>query len=368
MESRFPCYCLGLERILVPLSTAHEYPLWVNALIFLAAAVFVWTSGTRLTRYLDAIAVKTGLGQAFVGMLLLGGITSLPEIANSITSSWIGNPALAVNNLLGSASINLLLLAIVDAFIGRDALTSVVAQPSTLMQAALCMLVLTLVGVAITSGDVLIFGVGAWGLVLCAVSIAAFWLSATYDRVAPWTLKDAARVDRESQDQSPEDALSKSSVGLLTLKTALAGSVIFVAGYALAQTGDALAVQTGLGTGLVGFVLIGMATSLPELSSITAAIRMHRYEMAIGEILGTNFVNVSLILLNDSVYTGGPVINELGAFETISALLGATLTGIFLVGLLERRDSTVMRMGYDSLAVILLFTGGVGLLYVIGSG
>ena len=133
----------------MPLSAAQDYPLWINSLIFLVAAVFIWFAGTRLVRYLDAIAVKTGLGQAFVGMLLLGSITSLPEIANVMTSSWTGNPSLAINNLLGSASINVLLLAIDDSFIGRDALTSLVAQPATLMQATLSMIVMALVAIGI---------------------------------------------------------------------------------------------------------------------------------------------------------------------------------------------------------------------------
>jgi cation:H+ antiporter len=141
--------------------------------------------------------------------------------------------------------------------------------------------------------------------------------------------------------------------------------VIFAAGYTLSQVGDALAVQTGLGTGMVGFALIGLSTSLPELSSILTALRIRRYEMAFGQVLGTNFVNLSLILLADAVYTGGPVINEIGRFETISALLGAVLIGVFLVGLLERRNPTVMKMGWDSLAVIVLFAGGLGILYAV---
>jgi cation:H+ antiporter len=107
----------------VPLSNAQDYPLWANALIFLVAAALVWGAGTRLTRDLDGIAERTGMGRAFVGMLLLGGITSLPEVANAITASAIGNPALAINNLLGSAAINVLLLAVADALVGRDAIT-----------------------------------------------------------------------------------------------------------------------------------------------------------------------------------------------------------------------------------------------------
>jgi cation:H+ antiporter len=69
----------------LPLSNAQDYPVWINIGIFLTAAVLVWIAGTRLTHALDAISRKTGWGQAFVGILLLGGIISLPEVANSIT-------------------------------------------------------------------------------------------------------------------------------------------------------------------------------------------------------------------------------------------------------------------------------------------
>jgi cation:H+ antiporter len=345
----------------LPLSHAQDYPVWVNIGIFVVAAVLVWGAGTRLTHYLDKISRKTGWGQAFVGMLFLGGITSLPEIANTLTSSWIGNPALAINNLLGSAAINVLLLAVADAFIGREAVTSAIARPVTLMMATLCMLVLIAVAAAITVTDVLVLGIGIWSVVLCALSIGSFWLSVGYNDRAPWIVKD---VDPDMDDEGEDDA-DETSVRSLAIRSAVAGAVIFVAGYALSQTGDALAEQTGIGTGMVGFALIGLATSLPELSSITAALRLRRYEMAFGQVLGTNFINLSLILLADAVFSGGPVINELSRFETTSALLGAILTGVFLIGLLERRNPTVMKMGWDSLAVMVLFAGGLVLLYAV---
>jgi cation:H+ antiporter len=362
-EARHTAHQLSSKSALMPLSAAQDYPLWINSLIFLVAAVFIWFAGTRLVRYLDAIAVKTGLGQAFVGMLLLGSITSLPEIANVMTSSWTGNPSLAINNLLGSASINVLLLAIADSFIGRDALTSLVAQPATLMQAALSMIVMALVATAITSGDTSVLGIGAWSIAVFASSIGAFWLCAQYERTAPWVVKEEPQ-SKERGIPGAENA-GPQSLRLLIAKAAVVGVVIFVAGYCLSQTGDALAVQTGLGSGFVGFVLIGVSTSLPELSTIVAALRMRKYEMAIGEVLGTNFVNVSLILLADAMFTGGPVINELGRFEIASALLGIVLTGVLLIGLLERRNPTFLNMGYDSLAIMLAFSGGLVMLYAL---
>jgi cation:H+ antiporter len=341
----------------MPLADAASQPLWLNIAIFAAAAAMVWAAGTRLARYLAAIGDATGLEQALVGMLLLGTLTSLPEAANVVTSAHFGNPALAVNNLLGSAAINVVLLALADAALGREALTSVVARPSILLQAALCLLVLVLVAVAVTTGDLALGGVGAWSTALLVVSIGAFWLSAGYGRRAPWTLRDAV------EPQAPERRQVHESLARLVLKTAAGAAVILVAGYSLSLTGDAIAQQTGLGASMVGFLLIGFATSMPELSTITAAMRMRRHAMAIGEVLGTNFVNLSFILLADAVYAGEPVIDVLGSFEVVSALLGAILTGLYLVGLLEHRNPVVLRMGYDSLAVLVVFAGGVMLLF-----
>ena len=71
------------------------------------------------------------MGQAFAGLLLLGGATSLPELANAATASLGGNASLAVNSLLGSVSMNVVLLALADPVLGRDALTSVVGRPTT---------------------------------------------------------------------------------------------------------------------------------------------------------------------------------------------------------------------------------------------
>lgn len=345
----------------MPLADAHDYPIWVNVLIFVTAAGLVWTVGARLTRYVDEISESTGLGKAFAGMLFLGVITSLPEVANVITASAIGNPALAINNLLGSAAINVLLLAVVDAFVGRDAVSSVVAKPSTLMMGALSMLVLVANAMAVTTGDVPMLGIGLWGLALSLISVGGFWLSSRYDERAPWRIKGAQTEATETSGTERSGAVSRS----LLWKIAGAGVAIFIAGYALSQTGDALAEQTGLGSGMTGFALIGLATSMPELSTIVTALRIRQYDMAFGQVLGTNFVNLSLIVLADAVFAGGPVVNELGRFEVVSALLGAILTGVFLVGLLERSNPVVMRMGYDSLAAMLLFIAGLGLLYAV---
>jgi len=67
-------------------------------------------------------------------------------------------------------------------------------------------------------------------------------------------------------------------------------------------------------------------------------------------------------VLGVAVFASAPVLNEPGRFEIVVALLGAVLTGIFMVGLLEHRNRTIFRKGIDSAAVIVLFAGGSVLL------
>lgn len=128
---------------------------------------------------------------------------------------------------------------------------------------------------------------------------------------------------------------------------------------------DALAQQSGLGTSFFGVVVLAFATSLPEASTVIAAVRLGRHGMAIGDVLGTNLFNVTIIVLVDALHPGGPVLLEAGRFASFGALLALVLTGIFLVGLVERRDRTVGPLGLDSVLLLLTYAGGLVVLYVL---
>ena len=263
------------------------------------------------------------------------------------------------NNLLGSAAINVLLLAVADSFIGRKGVTTINARPSTMMLANLCMLVLIATTTLIMIDDLALFGVGVGSVAICALSITSFWLSTGHDARSSWTVSDDGDGEPDDEARDEEPRVSQARLVILIL---IDGALLFSAGYALSQTGDGIATQTGIASAFVGFALIGTATSLPELVTIMTALRIGRPEMAFGQVLGTNFVNLSLLPLADLMFDGEPVLNTLGDFEIVAALLGATLIGTFMVGLLERRDRTIFKMGIDSAVVILLFGMGTALL------
>lgn len=350
----------------------HELGLWANTGIFAVAAVVVWLAGTRVSLLADTIARKTGIGHAVIGLLLLGGVTSLPEIGVTVTAAWIGNASLAVNNLLGSIALQVAILAVVDAAIGRRALTSVVPDATVLIQGTLSILLLALPVAAVVCGDIAFLGVGLWAWGCLTAYLISTWLLSRNKGNMPWSpvsRNEARGVDPERQhDQLQPQARSGSaddegeSLGRVVAKVSGLAAVILIAGFAVSQTGDAIAAQSGMGSSVVGYVLVAAATSLPELSSTLSAARIGNYTMALSNILGTNLLNVGLLFVVDLVASGDPVLTRVGSFAAFGALLGIVLTGIFMVGLLERRDRTILRMGYDSAAVI-VYLGGMVLLY-----
>ncbi len=340
----------------------ESVPLWGNVSVFLGASLAVWLAGSHVARCADALEKRTGIGEAVIGMLLLGFISALPELAVTVSASWNGNAQLAVNNLLGGMALNVAILAAADALIRGEALTSAIATPTPLLQAALLIVLLALVAGATVVGDVALYGVGAWSCAILAAYIACVYTVRRTESANSWVPAKkgghAAAAGARDRGRAPS-----TSVAQLAAKIAAGAAVILVAGYVLSESGDALAEQTGLGESFFGAVFLALSTSLPEISIVIAAVRIGRYEMAISDILGANLFCLALIFVVDAAYTGGPVLAEVGAFSTFAALLGIAVTALFVAGLVERSHRIVMGMGVDSMTVIGTYAAGLGVLY-----
>ena len=153
----------------------------------------MWLAGTRLSGYADEISRRTGVGEALIGLFLLAGVTSLPEIAVSVSSAAIGDSTLAMNNLFGSIAMQVAILAVVDFTIGRRALTAVVPDPALLLLGSLNVLLLAFVTAGMVVGDVAFLGAGLWTWAgLGAYAFCLWLLSATRGR-KPWVPAGTAR-------------------------------------------------------------------------------------------------------------------------------------------------------------------------------
>lgn len=337
-----------------------SFSLTVNLCIFVSGTFAIWVAGTLLSTYADEIARRTGLGHVFVGLFLLAGVTSLPEIATSFSAAQQGESQLAVTNLLGSIAMQVAILAVGDLLYSRRALTYIVPDPALMLQGTLNIVLLTLVAIAMVFGDVGFWGAGVWtwGLFL-AVLYSFFKLQEASNR-QPWVANFSSNSGQE-KETSVSNALKP--IKGLPAKAVMCSLVILVAGFFVARTATSIASQTGISSSFMGMAFLAISTSLPELSTVFAALRQKLYAMAISDIFGTNILNVGLIFGIDIIAKQSPVLNHLGSFSVVAALLGALLTGLFLMGLAERRDRTFLRMGMDSLLVLLFYGAGLALLF-----
>lgn len=333
--------------------------LWILIAGFVVSAGAVFMAGTRLSRYADAIARQTGIGHALIGVVLLGGVTSLPEIAVSGSAAFGGHAALAVNNLLGGFTMQVTVLALADIAIRKGALTAAVPDPIALLQGTLGILLIALTVVGLAVGDVAFAGAGLWTWAVAAVFVYAIRTILRVEKNPSWQVigePPSPEIDE------PDPGKEFKGAGLVAM-TCLAALFILIAGYVLSSTGEVLAERSGLGDSFFGAVFVAITTSLPEISTVLAAVRLGRYVMAVSDIFGTNLFDIGVIFIADLAYPGGPILNQTGTFAIVAGLLGILVTAIYLAGLIERRDLSIAGIGVDSLAVVATYLGGIGLLY-----
>ncbi len=341
------------------------FPLWVNLLIFVGAAVMIWVAGSRLAAYAEEVGERTHLSQAFLGMVLLGIATSLPEIATTITGSVIGNARLVSGNLFGGVALQVAILAIVDLIAVRGALTYFSPHPVLLFQGVMLLLLLALALAGTASGEpVTLLGIGLTPVLLLGGYLLTVRMSSGGEYLPRWKITgDAPPKDQGSE--KIKDRLEATSKLQLYAYAAFAGLVILACGWTLAQVGDALADQSGLGASFVGVALVAGSTSMPELSTALGAVRRGNHEMAVANILGTNCLELALFFVADLFYRGGPILAATDRSSLFAATLGMIVTCIFLLGLLERRNRTILGMGVDSVLVLVVYLAGLGGLYYL---
>ena len=339
-----------------------------NLLVLAAGSVVVWLAGTKLSVYAEAIAVRTGLGRAFVGALLLGGATSLPELATTLTASSLGNAALAVGNLFGGLPMQIAILAVIDFAVVRGALTFFSPSPVLLLGGVLLVLQTGLALAMIAAGELLWLGhVGLWPLVLFAVYVISLVFMQRFESRESWIPAELPEVLEPVRGEADGDEASaeRGSARRLAALFALHSLLVLAGGWAVSYSADAFALQTGIGSGFVGATLVSLATSLPELSTTIGAVRVGAYTMAIANIFGTNSLRVALLLPADLAYRQGRIIDSVDQAAVFLGALGIVVTCLYLWGLLERRNRTVLRMGVDSALVLLVYAGGLVVLYLI---
>jgi cation:H+ antiporter len=347
-------------------------------LIFGGAAAFVWVAGVRLSYTTDVLSSRLGLGEALGGLIMLAIVTNLPEIAITASAALSGELGVAVGNILGGVAIQTLVLVILDAFGvgGRDPLTYRSASLVLVLEGALVIGVLT---VAVMSSQLppslIVWRVGPGGLLIAALWVAGLVLLNRARAGLPWHEEgDAPGGQEEPRGHSKANKEKETKgKGISTLRAALvfgvAALVTLAGGVVLERSGEAIAGNVGMSGVLFGSTFLAGATSLPEVSTGLTSVRLGDYQLAVSDIFGGNAF-LPVLFLMASLLSGTAVLPQAHATDIYLTGLGILLTAVFLWGLIFRPKRRILRMGPDSLVVLILYAlGVVGLVAVaLGSG
>jgi cation:H+ antiporter len=328
-------------------------PAW---LVFLISALAVIAAGTRLSRDGDAIAEGTGLGGAWIGAILVAGATSLPELATDIYAVRAGQHGLAIGDLFGSCMANILILAIADLMVTQvRVLTRVAINQVLVGLLAISLLVIAALG-TIAHLDIAILGVG-WAPLLIGLGYVAGMRLLHVNREGP--VFESVSESAEHEAQAPD--LRRAAVGFL-----LSTLAILVAARFLAASAGEIAVQIGVSGGFIGMVLVALTTSLPELTVSIAAVRSGSYDLAVGNLLGSNCFNMAILLVLDAVDGPAPLLAKAGPGLLVGALFAALLTAQALLGVLNKSERRVWYLEPDAVFLVLIYLTGLYLTYRIG--
>jgi cation:H+ antiporter len=311
-----------------------------------------------MAEYGDIIAVRTNLGGLIVGTIFLAGATSLPELIASISAFSAGVPNLAAGNFFGSNMVNVLLLAVVDLINYQVPLMRRMAINHTLT-AVLGMMLMVLAIIFIMSDiDLAIGWVGVDSLILIFLYFAGVWLLQQENRIANGSIKPPAVV---VADNFP--SLKLGIIGFIATSLVL---VLVVPQLVTASTD--IAELTGLGNSFVGTALLSVVTSLPELLAALAAVRMGAFDLAVGNLFGSSVFNMLGVGIADFFYLEGRFLGAIDPNFALVGLLSLLLTMMALLANLARIERKMLFIELDAVAIILVYLGGMYLLFLRGLG
>ena len=112
----------------------------------------------------------------------------------------------------------------------------------------------------------------------------------------------------------------------------------------LPEAGDRLAVAMGWSRSFVGTVFMSVVTTLPEMAVTLGALRIGALDMAIGNLLGSNLFNVTILAIDDVFYVRGPLLAIAAPVHAGTALTAMVMTGLVMIGLVMRPQGRVLRL------------------------
>jgi cation:H+ antiporter len=332
---------------------------WFFFVVSAGAIVF---AGTKLSRYGDQIAELTGLGRLWIGVVLMAAATSLPEVFTTMSAGWIDAPDLAAGNLFGAGMSNMLTLGLIDLLYRQKRVWQQAALGHTLTATLAMVLTALAAFFVLLRVEVVHFGVGFESVILLILYVLGMRLVFRQEDMARRQLEHKAVVEglaeEPGSDGSRRDALRYAVRGF-----SIGALVLLVAAPVLAWSAERIAEESGMTATFIGTSLVAITTSLPELVVSISAVRLGAFDLAVGNLFGSNAFNMAAFFFADLAYRGGGLLSTVSSTHALTALWAIIMMNIGLMGIIYRAERRFRLIEPDSLLMIVVYVLGLWLLF-----
>ena len=247
----------------------------------LAAGIIILIfSADKFVEGAAVVAKRLGLPSILIGMLVIGFGSSAPEMVISALSSYQGNPNLALGNAFGSNITNIALI------LGVTALISPITVESSVLQRELPLLAFataTAAGLLYLDGNL--------------SRVDGLLLIGLFSIIMGWSIRAGMQSNQDNlaevveQEFSEPMSMSKALVFLITglIFLVLSSRLLVWGGVEIAQA-------LGVSDLIIGLTIVAIGTSLPELASCIAAVKKNEPALALGNVIGSNLFNTTIVV------------------------------------------------------------------------
>ena len=306
--------------------------MFLSIISFIVGIVLVIFGADWLTKGASGIARRFGVSELVIGLTIVALGTSLPELVISVGSALKGSPGIALGNVIGSNIFNGLLI------LGVTALIAPIRFNARMLTREIPFNLLASIVLILVSGSMLVGGgkgefVTRYGGLLLLCFLAVF-------------VRYTFSIPNDDDDEALEKPMSIGKV-LLFILFGLAGLIL--GGNIFVNGATELARVAGLSEAVIGITIVSAGSSLPELAVSVSAARKGNVGIALGNVLGSNILNIFLILGCSATIT--PISLDGFSFVDFYVLLASSLL-IYMVtrfggkAIINRFEGALLVAGY----------------------
>lgn len=250
----------------------------MELVLFLFLAGLTVFLSFKLSYYADLLNKTTNISGVFIGGILLAGITSLPEFVTCLSSIFLNNPYLAIGDILGSNFFNISIMCLFDILFIKTMFYNYTKNKYYIIYLLLI----------INYFIMYLFMGGIFNLELFNIGIPSFIIIISYIIYL-----------KKAQEKDSKKEIIKTKEHVL-LKFLVVGILMVIVSIFLTLIVNLIADKNpNVASSFIGAILLGITTSMPEVITFIALIKMKSFDLALSDIIGSNLFNLLILAIGD---------------------------------------------------------------------